>query len=309
MLQLRKILFPTDFSRCAEQALTHAVFLAGKYKAEINVLHVVTLFSDQPGIIRNEINETEETIKELEEIAEKQLNKVVSSKSSDEIKIITTTEREVSAAPAILEYASDNNIDLIVMGTHGRRGLGHLFLGSAAEEVVRLAPCPVFTIRELKEPKPVMQVNNILVPVDFSDHSRKALEYASEVAQSYNAELQVLHIIEETTHPAFSLSGKSSVFDLFPGIEDDCRKRADRMLKEVNSDKIKAGVYIKGGRAASDIIKFAKGNSTDLIVIATHGLTGLEHMLLGSVTEKVVRMAHCPVFTVKSFGRSLIWKK
>jgi nucleotide-binding universal stress UspA family protein len=306
MLQLQKILFPTDFSKCAEQALAHAVFLAGKYKAEINVLHVVTLFNDQPGIIRNEINETEEIIRKLEEIAENQLNKVVNTKSSDEIKIITAMEREVSAAPAILEYASDNNIDLIVMGTHGRRGLGHVLLGSAAEEVVRMAPCPVFTIRELKEPKPVKQVNNILVPIDFSNHSQKALAYASEIAQSYNAQLQVIHIIEETMHPAFSVTGKSSIFDLVPGIKDDSRKRAEKMIKKFVSDKVKTKIFVQGGRAANDIIKFAKENSTDLIVIATHGLTGLEHMLLGSVTEKVVRMAHCPVFTVKSFGKQLI---
>lgn len=306
MLQLQKILFPTDFSRCADQALAHAVFLAEKYDAEIHVLHVITLFKDQPGIISNEITETEETIRKLEDIAEKQLNKVVDLKGSDDMKIIAATKREVSAAPAILEYASDNNIDLIVMGTHGRRGLGHLLLGSAAEEVVRLAVCPVFTIRELKEPKPVMQVNNILVPVDFSNYSKSALAYASKIAQSYKAQLQVLHIIEETMHPAFSLSGKSSIFDLVPGIKDDSRKRAEKMLKEVVSDDIKSNVYVKGGRAASDIINFAKENSTDLIVIATHGLTGLEHMLLGSVTEKVVRMAHCPVFTVKAFGKSLL---
>ena len=306
MLQLQKILFPTDFSRCAEQALAHAVFLAEKYGAEIHVLHVVTLFNDQPSIISDEITETEVTIRKLEDIAEKQLNKVVDAKGSDDMKIITATKREVSAAPAILEYTSDYNIDLIVMGTHGRRGLGHLLLGSAAEEVVRLAPCPVFTIRELKEPKPVMQVNNILVPIDFSNHSQKALNYATEIAQSYNSRLQVLHIIEETMHPAFSVTGKSSIFDLIPGIEDDCRKRTEKMLKAAVPDKVKSNIYIKGGRAASDIIKFAKENSTDLIVIATHGLTGLEHMLLGSVTEKVVRMAHCPVFTVKAFGKSLI---
>lgn len=308
MLQLQKILFPTDFSKCAEQALAHAVFLAEKYDAEIHVLHVVTLFKDQPGIISNEITETEETIRKLENIAERQLNKVVDSKGLDDMKIITATKREVSAAPAILEYASDNNIDLIVMGTHGRRGFGHLLLGSAAEEVVRLAVCPVFTIRELKEPKPVMHVNNILVPVDFSNHSKNALAYASEIAQSYKAQLQVLHIIEETMHPAFSITGKSSIFDLIPGIEDDCRQRTEKMVREVDSEKVNPNVFVKGGRAASDIIKFAKENSTDLIVIATHGLTGLEHMLLGSVTEKVVRMSHCPVFTVKAFGRSLISK-
>lgn len=151
-----------------------------------------------------------------------------------------------------------------------------------------------------------MQVNNILVPVDFSNYSKNVLAYASKIAQSYEARQQLLHIIEETMHPAFSLSGKSSIFDLISKIEDDSRKRAEKMLKEEGPDRVKSEIYIKGGRAASDIIKFAKENSTGLIVIATHGLTGLEHMLLGSVTEKVVRMAHCPVFTVKAFGRSLI---
>jgi nucleotide-binding universal stress UspA family protein len=306
MLQLQKILFPTDFSKCAEQALAHAVFLAEKYGAEIHVLHVITIFEDQPSVVSNEIAETKEMVRKLEDIAEKQLNKLLDSHSSNDIKIITEIKRGLSAAPAILEYVSDKQIDLIVMGTHGRRGLGHLLLGSAAEEVVRLAPCPVFTIRELKEPKPVMQVNNILVPIDFSNHSEKALTYASEIAQSYNAQLQVLHIIEETMHPAFSVTGKSSIFDLVPGIKEDSKKRIAKMLEKFVSDKVKSKVFIQGGRAANDIIKFAKENSTDLIVIATHGLTGLEHMLLGSVTEKVVRMAHCPVFTVKSFGKQLI---
>ena len=282
------------------------MFLAEKYEAELHVLHVVTIFKDQSDIISDEIADTEKTIRNLEEIAEKQLNKVIDSKGSDDMTLITTTKRSISAAPAIMEYSTENNIDLIVMGTHGRRGFGHLLLGSTAEEVVRLSECPVFTIRELKEDKLVMHLNKILVPVDFSDHSKIALSHASEIAQSYNAQLQILHIIEETMHPAFSLSGKSSIFDLIPGIEDDCRKRTEKMVSETVPSQVKYDVHIKGGSVASDIIRFAKENSTDLIVIATHGLTGLEHMLLGSVTEKVVRMAHCPVFTVKSFGKDLI---
>ncbi len=161
-MKIKKILFPTDFSKCAEQALAHAVFLAEKYNAEIHVLHVVTLFKDQPGIISNEITETEETIRKLEDIAERQLNKVVDSKGSDDMKIITAIKREVSAAPAILEYASDNNIDLIVMGTHGRRGIEHLLLGSAAEEVVRISPCPVLTIRETKR-----TINHVIQLITF----------------------------------------------------------------------------------------------------------------------------------------------
>ncbi len=80
--------------------------------------------------------------------------------------------RGFSTAPAILEYAKHNDIDLIVMGTHGRRGLGHLFLGSVAEEVVRLSSVPVLTVRERETPKPFEKMRRLLVPLDFSQHAR-----------------------------------------------------------------------------------------------------------------------------------------
>jgi nucleotide-binding universal stress UspA family protein len=304
MLKLKKILLPTDFSRCAEQALAHTVFLAEKYNAEIHLLHVLTLFEDQPILVNDEIAETEEMIRKLEDVVEKQLNKVVNYHDSDDLAIITTKKRGMSAAPVILEYASDEDIDLIVMGTHGRRGLGHLLLGSATEEVVRMAKCPVFSVRESEKPKSLEAINKVLVPVDFSDHSKSALAYASEIASSYRAQLQLLHIIEETTHPAYSLSGKSSKIDLVPGIEEDYRKKIRQMIQETGIPLEGTEIIINSGQAALEIIKFADENLSDLIVIATHGLTGIERFLLGSVTEKVVRMAPCPVFTIKAFNKN-----
>ena len=303
MIKLKRILFPTDFSRCADQALTHAVYLAEKYQAALHLLHVVTLFEDQPDVLSDEIAETEALVKKLEEKAEIELQNVANTHGSDDMEIVTNQKRAISAAPAILEYASKNNIDLIVMGTNGRRGIGHLLLGSATEEVVRLADCPVFTIRESEEVKPIKLFERILVPIDFSEHSKKAISYAKEIADSYSANLQLLHVIEDTIHPAYSLSGKSSIFDLVPGIEEDCRRRMDELIQESGIPKEITEIIVKGGQAAHDIIKFAKEKSSDLVVIATHGLTGIEHLLLGSVTEKVVRMAPCPVFTVNSFGK------
>ena len=290
MMKLKRILFPTDFSRCADQALTHAVYLAEKYQAALHLLHVVTLFEDQPDVLSDEFAETEALVKKLETKAEIELQNVANTNSSDDMEIVTNQKRAISAAPAILEYASKNGIDLIVMGTHGRRGIEHLLLGSAAEEVVRLAECPVFTIRESEEVKPIKLFEKILVPVDFSDHSKKALTYAKEIADSYDANLQLLLVIEDSIHPAFSLSGKSSIFDLVPGIEEDCRRRIEKLIQETGISKENTEIIVKGGQAAHDIIKFAKDNSSDLVVIATHGLTGIEHLLLGSVTEKVVRM-------------------
>jgi nucleotide-binding universal stress UspA family protein len=105
------------------------------------------LFEDQVSIISYEIAETKEMVQKLEDLAERQFNKVINSQDSDKIKIITATKREVSTAPDVMDYASDNNIDLIVMGTHGRRGLEHLLLGSVTEKVVRMAHCPMFTAK------------------------------------------------------------------------------------------------------------------------------------------------------------------
>lgn len=306
MLKLQKILFPTDFSRCANQALAHAVLYAEKYKAELHFLHVVTLFTDQPTVISDGIAETEEMIRKLEDVVEKQLNKVVNSHGSDDLAIITIKKRGISAAPVILEYASDQNIDLIVMGTCGRRGLSNLLLGSASEEVVRMAKCPVFTVSESKEANHIGAIKKILVPIDFSSHSKKAISYAKEIASTYNARLQLLHIIEETMHPVYSLSGKSSKIELVPGIEEDCRKRIEQIIQEIGISTEDTEIIINSGQATLDIIKFATDNLSDLIVIATHGLTGIERLLLGSVTEKVVRRAPCPVFTIKAFGKNLI---
>jgi nucleotide-binding universal stress UspA family protein len=306
MFKLKKILFPTDFSRCADQALAHAVFYAEKYNAELHLLHIITLFTDQPDLLNQEFSEIDDMIQKMELKADRQMVEVIHNHSSDKLKIIKTCKRAISAAPAILEYASENDIDMIVMGTHGRRGLGHLFLGSVAEEVVRMALCPVFTLRETEEIKPIKAYDKILVPVDFSEHSGTALSYAKRIADAYDAQLQVLHVIEETMHPAFSLAGKTSIFDLVPTIKDDSRNRIEKMLTESNGPEVKSEIFITGGKAAPEIIKFARMHNSDLIVISTHGLTGLDHFLLGSVTEKVVRRVHCPVFTVRTFGKSLI---
>ena len=307
MIKINKILFPTDFSSCSKQALTHAIFFAKKYQAELYILHVITLFKGYPYNQPNDFPGIEEVQNKLSEIADVKMKEVINIHGSGALKIVKAEHQQgISETPVILDYADANDIDLIVMGTHGRRGLGHLFLGSVAEEVVRLSKCPVFTVRETKEPKQIKAFQKILVPIDFSDHSKEALSYAKEIANTYGAQLQLFHVIEETIHPAFSLSGKSSIFELVPGIAEDCRQRMEQMLKETEGPVVNSEIIVKGGHAANDIIKFTKDNLTDLIVIATHGLTGIEHFLLGSVTEKVVRMAQCPVFALKSFGKSLL---
>jgi nucleotide-binding universal stress UspA family protein len=306
MLQIKKILLPTDFFPCANQALDHALYLAKKHNAEFHMLHAIVLHDDDPHNPAAHVVNLDEIHQRLKELASADMDAAIRERKESGVTIVTEQRRGVAAAAVILRYAEENDIDLIVMGTHGRRGLGHLFLGSVAEEVVRLATSPVLTIREQAERQDVRRMARILVPLDFSEHSSNALQCAREIAITYGAKLDLLHVIEETTQPAFYEMAGVPLDELRADREKKSIQEMERLHVSSTGPEIKADYHAMVGRASRDIVEFAKENDIDLIVIATHGLTGIRHLLLGSVTEKVVRMAPCPVFTVKAFGKSLI---
>lgn len=307
MLKIKKILFPTDFSKCSEQAFTHAIHFAKEFNAELHILNVNTFIENNPQYMNRLSGITD--IKTMnEDITNNQINKLVDSANLENLKIVKIKKHGVSVSPTILKYANDNEIDLIVMGTHGRRGLGHLFLGSVAEEIVRLSKSPVLTIREEEKPTLISKIDNILVPIDFSERSNVSIKYAIEIAKVYNSKLQLLHVLEDTIPAAYSLSGIMSIYDIDPNIEEKIKNNIEKVFKETIKTEVEHQSSVTNGHAVKEILNFANNNNTDLIVIATHGLTGIEHLMIGSVAEKVSRMAHCPVFITKSFGKDLLAK-
>jgi nucleotide-binding universal stress UspA family protein len=304
MIKIKKLLFPTDFSRCAGQALTHALHLAKRHQAELHVLHALVLHGYTNG--KALIAEIDLVEAQLERVAADRIRSVTKDLTVGIPVVVRAQKRGISGAPVILEYADEHDIDLIVMGTHGRRGLEHIFLGSVAEEVVRFAPCPVFTVREAKEPIPTKTIERILVPVDFSTHSQKALTYARELAGAYDARLQLLHVIEPVVYPSFYNLDKENFFDWMDEIEVEAIRQLRQFVAAGGGNDVPVDHFVVRGRAATDIVDFAVSKHADLIVMATHGLTGMKRLYLGSVCEKVVRRSRCPVFTVKAFGRSLV---
>ncbi|QXD17167.1 universal stress protein [Rhodocaloribacter litoris] len=307
MLNIRKILFPTDFSETSAQALAYALRLAHEYDAELHLLHVEVLYEEDPHNPTHRLPDREAILARLRTlIDDHDAAEHLPDGAVEDLTIRHVHRRNVSAAPAIVEYAAEEGINLIVLGTHGRRGLRRLLLGSVAEEVVRTAPCPVFTVRRHKEDRKPEPVRHILVPVDFSEHAREALTVARELAARYGAALQLLHVLEEVLHPAFYNFGATSIKDLQPDIEEKATEALMKFFRETAGADAEVTYHVIEGHAGRDIATFAEEHDSDLIVISTHGLGGLEHLLMGSVTEKVIRRAPCPVLVLKAFQRSIV---
>jgi nucleotide-binding universal stress UspA family protein len=302
MLTIERILFPTDFSEGSERALDAALSLAETFDAELHMLHAVVLHSDDPNDPAHHFPDSEEIRVRLRQAAERRIASGGDARSAQMLRVRHHQLRGMSPAPVIREQAEEVDADLIVMSTAGRRGLEGVLVGSVAEEVVRLAPCPVLTLRSGVEAASFPSAAPILVPVDFSEHSRRALTLAREFADRFSAGIQVLHVFERPIHPEVYLGGMPLDSPQFRTVENSLREALETFVSEAPGPEVLTELYVVDGRAVPGILEFAEHHGTGMIVIATHGLTGLAHVLLGSVSERIVRRAECPVLTARAFG-------
>lgn len=298
MIPIKRILFPTDYSRCSDDALLRALWLAELSGAELHIVHALLPLDYDPWNAEHHLPDLARIQQQIDALMPQGAGP--GQPRFEATAITTATVRGIAPAPAILTYAREHNVDIIVMGTHGRRGLNHLMMGSVAEEVVRMSPCPVLTVRETASP--LAPISQILVPLDFSDFSSQALTVARSIASDIGATIRALHVIEEVIHPSFYVTGQTALSSWYPEIEATSVKEMQKLAERAGGQNVPLEFHVKEGRAAVDIVSFAKRNNIQLIVMASHGLTGIEHFLLGSVTEKVVRLAPCPVLVIKSFG-------
>ena len=314
MLNVENILVARDFSEAAQDATRYALDLATRTGAMLHTLFAEVLHGDPFDPSKEPSTAIDKIRERLKQTTEEQVR---GAYDPDSVRLVHAVERDIAAGPAILRYADEQDIDLIVMGTHGRRGVRRMALGSVAEEVIRRAECPVLTVgrREEKQstdgeeskPQSLVHVRRMLVPVDFSDHSREALRHAKALSDLYEqASLELFHVIEETLHPAFYSPAMRSIYDAQPNIEEKAIEKLEEFYHSADGPGEEASFGAGPGRAPQAIAEHARQAESDLIVMATHGRTGLERVSLGSVAEKVVRLASCPVLTVKSFGKSLL---
>lgn len=287
---MKRILFPTDLSESADHAMRQAVELAVQLQARLDVFHVVTLHAADPGGLKDSL---EDYLKKLEEEVFADL-----SERSDVIKrrgvsVDVSVERSVAAWEAIVDKAEAIGADLIVMGTHGRTGVGKLLLGSVAEQVVQHAGCNVVTVgKDAKVAEGTAGFDPILVPVDFADYSEKAIEVAKQIVTK-DGKLVVQHVVSTPIHPSFYAGGVTQMFELDPELPNRIREQLAKLYDGPGE------LVVTEGTPAEEILKTADEHDVQMIVMGTRGLSGLDHVLLGSVTERVMRKAKVPVLAVK----------
>jgi nucleotide-binding universal stress UspA family protein len=143
------------------------------------------------------------------------------------------------------------------------------------------------------------EINKVLVPIDFSDYSKIALKYAVDFAQKFNAEMFLVYVVEPVIYPPDFSMGQIAIPSVNTEWDIKAKEELDKLADSEIPDGVKVKTTIKTGKPFLEIIETASEEDVDLIIIATHGHSGMEHILFGSTAEKVVRKAPCPVLTLR----------
>jgi nucleotide-binding universal stress UspA family protein len=298
--RFKRILVPIDFSRPSLKAIPYALGIARQFGSDVHLLHVVdTTEYPPPTLLTLPLVPQAELNRRLL----KQLRATAGMYHTGGGTIHVLKLREGRAYAEICAAARRLNADLIVIATHGYTGYKHMFLGSTAERVVQHSRCPVLVVRVhatrwdgargVRTHKGFRLVK-ILVPIDFSDCSKAAFTYASGLARDFRAELRLVHVINPHWYP---FGDKYAALD-GARLMQEAHDSADRQMRQMAaSANVRYSVEVRRGSPAIEICN-AADQDVDLIVTSTHGRTGLGHVLIGSVAERVVRHARCPVLVI-----------
>ena len=296
MLDVKRILVPTDLSPSATAAFRVARDVAEHFGAEIHVLHVRTESGAIPALSKLLGEEPRDDAAYRQRMQEQ-----LESKLGGYQPAVAVQHEGGRAAPEILAYAKSAEVDLIVMGTHGHRSLDHPALGGTTGDVVRNATTPVLTVRIRDEDDVVFGgFERIIAAVDFAEHSDEVVRWAKDLASVYDARLAMIFVAEEHQVPIFSDTGMMSVTTL--KLDEEIVSRSGAALRQLDGNtgpQIPDTLYeVRRGNPAREIADFADDPSGDLVVVGRRGHSVHEGLLLGTVTEHLVRRIRCPVLTL-----------
>jgi len=270
-----RILVPTDGSPSAEAAARHGLVIAAAFDASV---HAISVVGDDERNERLAEAQAKDAIANLEELVEQESDRPCQS-----------VIEHGTPYEAILSYASENDIDLVVMGTHGRRGLSRVLLGSVTERVIRLSNDPVLAVPPHAIGREREGYETILVPTDGSPAATAAVDHGIAVAERLGASVRVLCVIE----------GETGLPPIGDPLRDEAVESVEDVAERASEREVTLTTHVQPGTPHEVINNFVSAHGIDLVTMGTHGRSGLRRHLLGSVTERVLRTSDAPVLTVR----------
>lgn len=294
---IRRILAATDFSPASEEALRWADFFAARFGSELLVFHALSL---DPALLVGPTGVAVDLATRLMEDARRAAEESMRDLQG-RFPAARTVVEKTSAREGIVRAVQTYDADLVCVGTHGRTGLPRLLYGSVAQHVVVHSPVPVLTVRQDRD-RPV-RVRCLLAPTDFSPAADAALPWADLLARTFDARLVLLHVVEVTYESLVEVPWGGGFEPVGEAIARQLEERARAEL-EVRARRLPpcetlVRTGLGPGLSRQRIVEAAQDVGADLVVMGTHGRTGVDRILFGSVAEHVIRTSPVPVLTVR----------
>jgi nucleotide-binding universal stress UspA family protein len=284
-IRLDRILLTTDFSSISEKALPYAAAIARHFAATLHVLHVIAT-EDYAHISESERTQA---LARMKQQAERQIMAILSTSHFQGIPHKITLDHGNILA-LLSRIVEEQNIDLIVTGTHGKHGLQKLLLGSMAEEIFRIASVPVVAIgpEVVIDPQAEVRIERILYATDFSPESKRAMRYANALAKEYGAHLYFLHVVEDVWREPLSTKVSADTF---------CRVQLYERGFSDMQEGVQPEFLVEFGMAEDLTLEVARNREVQLMVLSVPGTThpALSAHLPGPIAYNIVSHARCPV--------------
>jgi nucleotide-binding universal stress UspA family protein len=290
-MSFNKILLPLDGSQLAEKALNPAVALAEALSAKIVLLRVVV-----PLSINLDPDLYQRLIDEGQEEAERYLSGIQlrSLFSTVPVKGETVVGK---AANSILDFVQENGIDLIVMASQGRSGIDRWVYGSVADKILQKANCSLAIIHPQVKTEPFAN-QRILVPLDGSMQAERALGPALLLTHETAAEMILLRVAEIPPIPKEPVEGWPGIESVMEIAEQDAKMYLRRVQESLIDGRVQINIQVNAGPVAESIIRMANEQQVDLIIMTSHGRSGIDRWVFGSIAGKTLRGAQCATLVV-----------
>lgn len=298
MISFKKILVPTDFSEFSQYALQYACAFAKISGGSIECVHVVdTTFSAVGGAFAPAAS-LEHSMQAIRAHAKKELDHFVRKEHLLGVEVKPHL-REGIAGEEIVKLADEIHPDLVIIPSHGRSGLDRLVFGSTCDKVLRLSKVPVLIVKhpehEALAKDGSLRLKRILCPIDFSAFSQSALPVATGFAKQFGATVVLAHIADARfDYPEWTAQ---LAMNNTQHLVEAAKENLDRVAKDLK--EVKTEIHVSVGVPHYSLVDLTRDGKIDLVLMPTHGRKGIAHALLGSVTERVARGAHCPVLVVR----------